>query len=122
MSIEIFGFERWTLLGPDIENTKQPRRPYVKVLLGESRQAANVRNITVTMYKDVFDGLRNGVYTAAFTITSDNRRIFKVYWNGSEIEFQCNPEETEKKEAEDQNSSHSQGGSNQQKKSRLGNF
>lgn len=126
MSIEIFGFDRWTLIGPDIENMIQPRRPYVKVLLGELREDRNVKNITVTMYKDVFDGLRNGVYTAALTITSDHRRVFKVYWNGSEIAFQANPEEAEQQSEETGTENpaayNKPPDTKQPKKNRLGNF
>lgn len=137
MSIEIFGFDRWTLIGPDIENIIQPRRPYVKVLLGEVHQDGNVRTITVTMYKDIFDGLRNGVYTAAITVTSDQRRVFKVYLNGSEIAFQGHPEK-ENPEAvsspnapestgnremkKKQNTATAAGGTTKPQKSRLGNF
>lgn len=81
------GFDKWIILGADIKNPDNPKRPLVKIAYGEMAEKNCNQESTLTLYKDIFDGIRNGVYDAVFSFHSNGKFEFHVYLNGTEIAY-----------------------------------
>ena len=79
----LYDFGEWRILGPDIENPENSERPLIKMAYAEDED--HKKQYTIILYKDIFDGIRNGIYEAVFSFHSKGTSTFAVYYHGTKI-------------------------------------
>lgn len=85
MKVELYDNDKWVIIGPDIENPQEPDDPLVKISLGKSEQG----EITVVLYKDILDDLRNhkGGYEPLIIVHQNGSVTFQISYNGRFIQY-----------------------------------